>query len=726
MFSEASRDVNPEGMSRRGWRAAASVLRHASASAADAAPGTFRPARRVPTRRVPEAVGASMTDARATAAFPRSIRRWVAAPDRARPPGRVGGRLSTAARAQVAEDDLTNDRWETVVGLELHVQLGTATKLFSAAPRRREKASGVGETTPNAAVAAFDAAWPGALPSPNRRAPRRRAARGGARRRRRAANQLRPEALPLRGPAARVPDHATARTRSSRRRARRFVRSSKTTNYETNKSGGDRVRSEDDRLEDVEHSRLTRSRVLLRVERLQLETDTGKSATRVTRDGKESDEENDEGETTEWLVDYNRAGCALVEIVTRPDLRSAEEAAAAVEAFQRAARFLEISDANMEDGSLRADVNVSVRRRRSGTRDESVFGERCEIKNLNSTRSVRRAVRHEAARQISILERGGAVRRETRGFDAATGTTRALRGKEAVADYRLRRAGRTGGDAHGFGNRGDDPRRPDGAPGRRLEKAGRPGRRARCVTRAGGRARRAPDDFGRVRARARAARAAIENENDASSSFDLSRRLPRTVAHWVTGELVGAVKRAKLARRPAAPLADLPGGARPEAIGELLGLAAAGKCTARMAKAATAAMLVAEPLPVEREPLASRERSSTAQWPTARQTLASLFGEGFDARGSRGGTEDNARAEGSEDERGTSAHPRLGRDDDDVALRALCVAVVGEKQTEAALFRGGKTRLLGAFVGEVMRRTEGRADPRRAAEFVKEALSKES
>ena len=180
-----------------------------------------------------------------------------------------------------------------------------------------------------------------------------------------------------------------------------------------------------------------RSRVLLRVERLQLETDTGKSATRVTRDGKESDEENDEGETTEWLVDYNRAGCALVEIVTRPDLRSAEEAAAAVEAFQRAARFLEISDANMEDGSLRADVNVSVRRRRSGTRDESVFGERCEIKNLNSTRSVRRAVRHEAARQISILERGGTVRRETRGFDAATGTTRALRGKEAIADYRF-------------------------------------------------------------------------------------------------------------------------------------------------------------------------------------------------------------------------------------------------------------------------------------------------
>ena len=395
--------------------------------------------------------------------------------------------------------------------------------------------------------------------------------------------------------------------------------------------------------------------------------------------------------------------------------------AAAVEAFQRAARFLEISDANMEDGSLRADVNVSVRRR-SETRDESVFGERCEIKNLNSTRSVRRAVRHEAARQISILERGGAVRRETRGFDAATGTTRALRGKEAIADYRFAPepdvpAVTLTEKEIAEMTRGVPMELPDAAWRRLVDPEG-----AHGVLPALADALVAhPTTLDAYERALRAARAEIES--DLPSSVDASRRLPRTVAHWVTGELVGAVKRAKLARRPAAPLADLPGGARPEAIGELLGLVATGKCTARMAKAATAAMLVAEPL----EPLESRERSSTAQWPTARQTLASLFGERFDARDSRGGTEDNARAEGREDERGTSArNSRLERDDDDCALRALCVAVVGEKQTEAALFRGGKTRLLGAFVGEVMRRTEGRADPRRAAEFVKEALSKES
>ena len=725
-------EYDPEGMSRRGWCAAASLLRYASASAVDAGLGAFRAARRVPTRRVPEAVGASSTDARATAEPPRSIRRWVAAPE---PLGPVGRHLSTAARDRVADDDPTGGGWETVVGLELHVQLGTATKLFSAAPRRAPRPDGcandasVSEDAPNVAVAAFDAAWPGALPSLNRRA-LELAARLG---------------IALGGVVARRTSfdrkhyHYADQPHGYQITQRRepvvlggaldvFARSSKTTKDETNKNdGGDRVRSEDDRSEDASvHSRSTRSRVRLRVERLQLETDTGASATRVTREkkGKESDEENDfsEGETTEWLVDYNRAGCALVEIVTRPDLRSPEEAAAAVEAFQRAARFLEISDANMEDGSLRADVNVSVRRR-SETRDESVFGERCEIKNLNSTRSVRRAVRHEAARQISILERGGTVRRETRGFDAATGTTRALRGKEAIADYRFAPepdvpAVTLTEKEIAEMTRGVPMELPDAAWRRLVDPEG-----AHGVLPALADALVAhPTTLDAYERALRAARAAIENENDASSSFDLSRRLPRTVAHWVTGELVGAVKRAKLARRPAAPLADLPGGARPEAIGELLGLAAAGKCTARMAKAATAAMLVAEPL----EPLESRERLSTAQWPTARQTLASLFGEGFDARGSRGGTEDNARAEGSEDERGTSARSRLDRDDDDVALRALCVAVVGEKQTEAALFRGGKTRLLGAFVGEVMRRTEGRADPRRAAEFVKEALSKES
>ena len=413
-------------MSRRGWRAAASLVRHASASAVDAATGACRAARRVPTRRVPEAVGASVTDARATAAFPRSIRRWVAAPDNARPLEPVGRHLSTAAPG-VADDD--PPRWETVVGLELHVQLGTATKLFSAAPRR------VGETTPNVAVAAFDAAWPGALPSLNRRAlalaARLGVALGGVVARRTSFDRKhyhyadQPHGYQITQQREPVVTGGGIDV---------FVKNdtrSPENGYVTNGSAD---------VEDASHDSSRRSNVRLRVERLQLETDTGKSATRFFPDAKLASKTKKKSGTREWLVDYNRAGCALVEIVTLPDLRSAEEAVAAVEAFQRAVRFLEVGDANMEDGSLRADVNVSVRRVSrfsKNAENEEPFGERCEIKNLNSTRSVLRAVRHEAARQIAILENGGVVNRETRGFDAETGTTIALRGKEVVADYRF-------------------------------------------------------------------------------------------------------------------------------------------------------------------------------------------------------------------------------------------------------------------------------------------------
>ena len=277
MFSEASRDVNPEGMSRRGWRTAASVLRHASASAADAAPGTFRPARRVPTRRVPEAVGASVTDARATAAFPRSIRRWVAAPDNARPLEPVGRHLSTAAPG-VADDDLP--RWETVVGLELHVQLGTATKLFSAAPRRASSPDGSGslsESAPNVAVAAFDAAWPGALPSLNRRA-LELAARLG---------------IALGGEVAKRTSfdrkhyHYADQPHGYQITQQRepvvtggaldvFVKN------DTRRENGSVTNGSVDVEEPNDSSR--RSNVRLRVERLQLETDTGKSATRFFPD----------------------------------------------------------------------------------------------------------------------------------------------------------------------------------------------------------------------------------------------------------------------------------------------------------------------------------------------------------------------------------------------------------------------------------------------------------
>lgn len=130
-------------------------------------------------------------------------------------------------------------------------------------------------------------------------------------------------------------------------------------------------------------------------------------------------------------VDLNRAGTPLLEIVTEPDLRSGEEVDAFMSAMRRLVRWLDISDGNMQEGSLRCDVNVSVR-----PVGQEAFGTRCEIKNMNSMKFARQAVTFETTRQIGLLEAGQVVTQQTRQFDPATGTTSALRDKENAHDYR--------------------------------------------------------------------------------------------------------------------------------------------------------------------------------------------------------------------------------------------------------------------------------------------------
>lgn len=131
------------------------------------------------------------------------------------------------------------------------------------------------------------------------------------------------------------------------------------------------------------------------------------------------------------LIDLNRAGVPLLEIVTEPDLRSAEEVDAFMTAMRQLVRYLHISDGNMEQGSLRCDVNVSIRPEGS-----TEFGERCEVKNLNSMRYARRAIAYEVKRQTQLIESGGQVRQETLNFDPETGVTSPLRDKEDAHDYR--------------------------------------------------------------------------------------------------------------------------------------------------------------------------------------------------------------------------------------------------------------------------------------------------
>jgi len=161
---------------------------------------------------------------------------------------------------------------------------------------------------------------------------------------------------------------------------------------------------------------LSGERVIVGIERLHLEQDAGKSL-------------HDQHPQNSY-VDLNRSGVALMEIVSRPDLRSSEQARAYVSKLRTILRYLGTCDGNMEQGSLRADVNVSVRR----PGDE--LGTRCEIKNVNSIRFIGQAIEYEARRQIEIVEDGGTIDQETRLFDAKTGETRSMRSKEEAHDYR--------------------------------------------------------------------------------------------------------------------------------------------------------------------------------------------------------------------------------------------------------------------------------------------------
>ncbi|KPP92034.1 MAG: aspartyl/glutamyl-tRNA(Asn/Gln) amidotransferase subunit GatB [Rhodobacteraceae bacterium HLUCCA08] len=165
----------------------------------------------------------------------------------------------------------------------------------------------------------------------------------------------------------------------------------------------------------------------VRIERIHLEQDAGKSIHDM--------------DPAMSFVDLNRTGVALMEIVSRPDIRGPEEAAAYVTKLRQILRYLGTCDGNMQNGNLRADVNVSVCRpgqyeKYQETQDFSHLGTRCEIKNMNSMRFIQAAIDHEARRQIAILEDGGSVTQETRLYDPDKNETRSMRSKEEAHDYR--------------------------------------------------------------------------------------------------------------------------------------------------------------------------------------------------------------------------------------------------------------------------------------------------
>ncbi|MGB3467446.1 MAG: Asp-tRNA(Asn)/Glu-tRNA(Gln) amidotransferase subunit GatB [Cyclobacteriaceae bacterium] len=157
----------------------------------------------------------------------------------------------------------------------------------------------------------------------------------------------------------------------------------------------------------------------IRLNRIHMEEDAGKSI------------HLPEGDARESLVDYNRAGVPLIEIVTEPELYSSEEAAAFLNEIRKLVRYLKVSDGNMEEGSMRCDANISVRKK-----GDPLLGKKVEVKNMNSIRNVSHAINYEIDRQIAKKEKGEEILSETRLFDVPSGTTSGMRTKEALNDYR--------------------------------------------------------------------------------------------------------------------------------------------------------------------------------------------------------------------------------------------------------------------------------------------------
>jgi aspartyl-tRNA(Asn)/glutamyl-tRNA(Gln) amidotransferase subunit B len=270
--------------------------------------------------------------------------------------------------------------WETVVGLEVHCELATATKLFCGCR------NAFGEE-PNTTVSPVCLGLPGSLPVVNRRA------------------------VEL---ALRIGTALNCRAQRSIFHRKNYFYPDMPKDYQI--SQYDEPINIDGWLELPDGSRVG-------IERAHMEEDTGKT-THVGGGGRIH-------EAGYSLVDYNRAGVPLVEIVSRPDIRSAGQARAYVSELRSILVATGASDGRMEEGSLRVDANVSVRPVRS-----TELGTRCEVKNLNSLRSLQRAIDYEVARQIELLESGHRVAQETRHWNEAEGSTRALRSKEEANDYR--------------------------------------------------------------------------------------------------------------------------------------------------------------------------------------------------------------------------------------------------------------------------------------------------
>ena len=460
--------------------------------------------------------------------------------------------------------------WELVIGLEVHAQAATRSKLFSGA------ATAFG-AEPNAQVSLVDAAMPGMLPVIN-----------GA-----AVDQAIRTGLAL---GAEV-------NRFSVFDRKNYFYPDLPQGYQISQYRHPIVGAGELRVDLPDG----RTRVV-GIERLHLEQDAGKLV--------------HDRSATDSHVDLNRAGIPLMEIVSRPDLRDWEEAGAYLRKLRALLRAIGSCDGNMEQGSLRADANVSVRR------PGAPLGTRCELKNLNSVRFLMRAIEVEARRQVGIIEAGEAVRQETRLYDPQRNETRAMRSKEDAHDYRYfpdpDLLPLSLSEARIERLRDSLPELPDKIRERLIGEYG--------LT---------PYDA-----------SVLVAEPDAAGFFEEASqgRSGKRVANWIVTNLFGALNEA------GRPLAESPVSA--EALGQLVGLIEDGTISDRIAR--------------------------------------DVFEEMF-----RTGTSPQAIVEA----RG------LRQIQDADAIDAAIDAALSANPGQLEQYRAGKTKVLGWFVGQVMKATRGQANP---------------
>ena len=356
------------------------------------------------------------------------------------------------------------------------------------------------------------------------------------------------------------------------------------------------------------------------IERLHLEQDAGKSM-----------HDQRPGET---LIDLNRSGVALMEIVSKPDMRSPEQAGAYMRKLRTILRYIGSCDGNMEEGSLRCDANVSVRR------PGGPLGTRCEIKNLNSIRHIMRAIEFEAHRQIGIIEDGGSISQETRLYDVNKGETRTMRSKEEAHDYRY------------FPD-------PDLLP-LKFDEAFVETQRAALPELPDAKKARFQDQYGLSAYDA----GVLVGEQVSADFFETAAkgRDAKLVANWMSTELFGALNRLSKG------IEESPVSA--EALGGLVDLIQDGTISGRIAKEVFAEML---------------ETGETAGQVVERKGLKQVSDEG--------------------------------------AIAAAIDQVIAANPDKLAEYRGGKTKLAGFFVGQVMKATKGKANPQAVNEILKEKLN---